>query len=135
MSYVMTTNFAGRAVTRTETKREATVTEKVQVTPRASQSKTHLMKSDEHWGWSELRDYVVEQIEQRHGPFPRDARKEASIFKRFISTYGAASPIIARYAFEVADGFWNGAPISVNRFTRGSDEWFADVILGRLSSD
>lgn len=135
MSYVMTTNFAGRAVTRTEIKREATVTEKVQVTPRASQSKTHLMKSDEHWGWSELRDYVVEQIEQRHGPFPRDARKEASIFKRFISTYGGAAPIVARYAFEVADGFWNGAPISVNRFTRGSDEWFADVILERLSSD
>lgn len=108
------------------------ITESVSITPMPSQSRTHLMTDHESWGWAEIRDYVVTEIEARTGPFPRDARKEASIFKRWVSKYGSDAPAIAKYAFEVCDGRWRGAPISINRFCKGSDFWYSDVILDHL---
>ena len=39
------------------------------------------MRSDETWGWQDLRDYVVAQIEARGGAVVRDPKKEAAIFK------------------------------------------------------
>jgi hypothetical protein len=94
-------------------------------------SKAHLMKDE--WAWDDLRDYVVGQIEDRFGPFPRDHRKESGIFKSFLDRHGDRAPAIARFAFEVADGYWKGSPISVNRFCRNSDVYFADIIKARLA--
>lgn len=118
----------------TDAVREAApaITESVSITPMPSQSRTHLMTDHGSWGWSEIRDYVVTEIEARTGPFPRDARKEASIFKRWTGKYGDESVEIARYAFEVCNGRWRGAPVSITRFCKGSDEWFSDVILEAL---
>lgn len=111
------------------------VVETVSVTLRPTQMRSDLLTPEEQWTWSELRDYVVAQIEDLHGPFPRDARKEASIFQRFCKEYGSAAPAIARYAFEVKDGRWKGAPISVSRFCKASDPWFAQPILEYLTTD
>ena len=114
--------------TRTMTVIEETVT----VTRQPSMtSKAYVGKTD--WGWDDLRDYVVGQIEERFGAFPRDSRKEAGIFKSFLSRYPDKAQQIARFAFEVSDGRWKGSPISVNRFCRGSDPYFADVIAERLA--
>ena len=110
------------------------VTQEVTVT-RRSESRTHLLKDSEAWGWEEVRDYVVSEIEDRFGAFPRDQRKEAAIFQRFCNTYGGAAPIIAQYAFGVCGGWWKNAPIQVTRFCKGSDPYFADPILAALSSD
>ena len=57
---------------------------------------------------------------------------EFGIFSRFHKTYGEQAGKIAKHAFEVADGYWANAPISVNRFTKGSDPYFAEPILARL---
>jgi hypothetical protein len=35
----------------------------------------YVAKPEEQWGWDDLRDYVLTQIEKRHGPQPRDSRK------------------------------------------------------------
>lgn len=107
------------------------VTETVTAAP-LSRARGYLTRPDSSWGWDDLRDYVVGQVEQRFGAFPRDLRKESSIFKSFLGRYPQAVAI-ARYAFEVKDGYWSGAPISVNRFCKGSDPWFADIIAVRLA--
>lgn len=105
----------------------------VAVTQMPSESRAFLAKSDEVWGWSDLRDYVVHEIEARFGTFPRDAKKEFGIFSRFVKEHGAASAAIARYAFEQCNGFWANAPISVNRFCKASDPFFAEPIKTRLA--
>lgn len=110
-----------------------TVTEQVTVTPVASTASSYVMKDDTVWGWSDLRDYVIREIEKRHGPQVRDPKKEASIFKSFMSRWGDQAPGIARAAFGPAhDGMWRNAPISVNRFCKASDEYFAAVLAARL---
>lgn len=125
-----------QGVTRIETT-SAVVTEEVIVTklPAAAPVKEYLVKDDEEWGWQDLRDYVVSQIEERFGPFPRDGKKEKGIFDSFLRRWGAKGPVIARYAFERANGFWHSAPISVNRFCKNSDPYFAIPIAEKLRED
>jgi hypothetical protein len=83
--------------------------------------------------WSELRDYVVEKMEEIHGPFPRDAKQESGIFKSFIGRWGFDNAMaIARCAFEVHGGMWYNSPVRVQRFCKGSDPYFSVQIAGLL---
>lgn len=109
------------------------VTETLTVTPALSESRTHLLKPVEHWGWVEIRDYVVAAHEERFGSFPRDQRKEYGIFTRFAKEYGSDAGRIAQYAFETCDGWWMNAKVTVFRFCKGSDPYFATPILNRLN--
>lgn len=93
----------------------------------ASTARTHLIASGA-WGWEEVRDYVVTQVELRWGAQPRDPLKEAGIFKGFVSRWGGKAESIARAAFEVHGGMWKGAPVQVGRFAKGSDPYFAEII-------
>lgn len=106
------------------------VRETVRVSPVAGAS--YLLKDDSQWTWEDLRDYVMGQIERYHGPQLRNPVKEAAIFKGFLTRHGDKAVAIARFAFEVQRGMWQRAPISANRFCKGSDPYFADVIKGRL---
>lgn len=78
--------------------------------------------------WKELRDYVVGRIEEIHGPFPRDTKKETTIFMAFMARWVDQAMAIAEYAFEHEGGFWKGSPVSINRFHRTSDSYFAEPI-------
>jgi hypothetical protein len=78
-------------------------------------------------GWKQLRDYVIGQIEATSGPFPRDIRRENTIFMGFADRWREAEAI-ARYAFEECGGIWKGAPVSVARFSETSDSYFAGPI-------
>lgn len=82
--------------------------------------------------WELLRDYVVEQIEAVHGPFPREPRRENTIFMAFYARWEDLALPIAKYAFEQAEGFWLGAPVSVARFEKASDTVFAMAIAAKL---
>lgn len=106
------------------------VQERVSVTPVAGAA--YLAKPDAQWTWEDLRDYTMSQIESFHGPQVRNAMKEASIFKSFLSRHGEQAVAIARFAFEVQRGMWQRAPIAANRFCKASDVYFADVIKDRL---
>lgn len=90
--------------------------------------------SDGEWDWEALRDYVVDRIEFFHGAFPRDFLKEKSVFSRFHKEFGSDAVRIARFVFEgpAADGRWAGAPVSINRFCKGSDDFFARPILEKI---
>lgn len=121
-----------QGVTRTVTT-SVRVTETVTATTRPTESRTFLVQDE--WGWEALRDYVVHEIETRFGAFPRDSKKEYGIFSSFVSRWGASmAQAIARHAFEVCDGRWAGAPVSVTRFCKGSDPFFGAVIADRLSA-
>jgi hypothetical protein len=101
------------------------------ITARPSDARSHLTTED--WEWQQLRDYVVGQIEERFGQFPRDAKKEYGIFNSFVTRWGGQASDIAKYAFEVCDGFWRDAPIAMTRFCKNCDPYFADVIAGKLA--
>lgn len=80
------------------------------------------------WTWEDLQAYVVKEIQQRFGAFPRDPFREKSIFSSFLTRWGAKAGPIAKYAFERYQGMWKGSPISVQRFCKNSDKYFASVI-------
>jgi hypothetical protein len=109
-----------------------------------SERRTHLVTESEQWSWSQLRDYVVHEIESRFGAIPgRDPVRESGIFKRFVSArkpdgsggWGELAGPIAVHAFtqDNGSGFWANAPISTTRFCRNSDPFFASVIADRLT--
>lgn len=97
-----------------------------------NERKTHVLKPCDQWGADEIREYVIGEIESRFGAFPRDPRKEHSIFNSFTTRFGDKAPLIARASFEVFEGWWNNAPISINRFCKASDPYFGDVILDKI---
>jgi hypothetical protein len=95
-------------------------------------SRTHLLSLDGEWTWEQLRDYVIGQIHARWGAQPRDALRESGIFKGFVNRWGVQAGPIAKAAFEIHGGVWKGAPISVSRFAKGSDPYFAEVIAKNI---
>lgn len=129
------TDLDVQGVTRLVTVKETVpvVKDEVVVRPVLSQSVTFAGKPPADWSWEELRDYVVREIEARFGAFPRDSKKEFGIFSAFKGRWGAQAGPIAKFAFDVADGRWKGAPISVTRFAKGSDPYFSVPISERLS--
>lgn len=109
------------------------VVETVTVRLKPSEKTAFVVSDEKDWAWDNLRDYVVAEIESRFGAFPRNFIREAAIFKSFLSRWGVAAPAIARSAFEVHDGMWKGAPVSVNRFCVGSDPYFAAPLAERIA--
>lgn len=103
-------------------------------TTKPTEKRTHLIADDEHWTWENVRDYVLTSIEQRFGAFPRNGHREDATFKSFVERWGDQAPLIAKAAFEVFDGYWRNAPVSVTRFCKNSDPYFASVIAERLSA-
>lgn len=92
------------------------------------------MSAPTEWDWRQLRDYVMRSIAERHGPQPAgDEIKNQSIFKSFAQRWGNQAGPIARFAFEDQDGFWRDAPVTVSRFTKGNDAYFAGPISERLA--
>lgn len=117
-----------------QTQTAPTVIQRVTVEPVAARS--DLLVEAERWGWAELRDYVVAQIQTRFGAFPRDARKEYGIFNRYFTAYGMDGIRVSEFAFgPVCEGWWGGAPISINRYCKASDAYFTEPILVRLNGE
>jgi hypothetical protein len=110
-----------------------TVVEIVTVRPLAPAPTAYLAVPTQQWSWTELRDYVIGQIEKTIGQFPRDETKEMGIFKSFCARWGADAQPIARYAFETMGGYWKNAPVSVSRFCKGSDPYFSAPIVEHLN--
>lgn len=113
-----------------EVPRSLKIKETVIATP--VESARHLLIEPESWGWEELRDYVLHQAEERFGRQRRDLVKEKAIFQSFVGRWGDNASAIAKYAFEIKQGVWQRAPITVNRFCKGSDPFFAQVIAEHL---
>lgn len=96
------------------------------------ESAHHLLAEESAWDWRALKDYVITEITQRHGPQPLDERRVKAIFESFLKRWGDLAVPIAKAAFTDYDGMWAHAPISVNRFCIKSDPFFAAQIAERL---
>lgn len=96
------------------------------------QRTTYVGKPPETWDWEDLRNYVVSSIQTRFGEFPIDPKKLLGIFKSFRTRYAEMAGPIAVAAFDVYGGYWGGAPISVQRFCKGSDQYFSNKIAEAL---
>ena len=109
------------------------VTQEVVTAPADSAASAYLLRPAREWSWQDLRDYVITSAEQRFGPQVRDPKKEAGIFKGFVTRHGIENAVlVAVAAFEVYEGLWCSAPVHVQRFCKNSDPYFSDVILSRL---
>lgn len=104
-----------------------------QAAPRETRT-TDVGKRPECWEWEDIRNYVMRQIETFSGPFPVDPVRLKSIFYSFKKRHGKMAGPIAVAAFDLYQGKWMGAPISVNRFCTASDKCFADVLKQRLTN-
>jgi hypothetical protein len=94
---------------------------------------SYLLKPADQWTWESLRDYVVTEAEKRFGAQVRDPKKEAGIFRGFIARHGIQDAVmVAMAAFEIYEGTWRSAPVTVTRFCKNSDPFFSEVILARL---
>lgn len=93
---------------------------------------SYLMDDPERWTATQLRDYVMTQIEALHGAQPRDERLELGTFKGFHARWGRHAGTIAKFAFEQLGGWWRQAPITRTRFTKGNDPFFAAKLAERL---
>lgn len=82
--------------------------------------------------WEQLRDYVCAAIESQVGAFPRNPVKEKAIFSSFMNRWDERAEAIARRAVEVHGCWWQNAPLSVNRFCKGSDPYFAEIIASQI---
>lgn len=102
------------------------------LTVRREERTTDAGKDAATWTWEDLRSYVVREIEQRFGAFPRDPLKEKAIFSGFVKRHGDKAGPIAKFAFELCDGVWRNAPVAVQRFCKNSDPYFADIIANQV---
>lgn len=107
-------------------------TQTVTVTPVPSADRSYLITEAMEWSPEQLRFYVIAEIEARFGVRGRDPVKETAIFRRFAKTWGELAGPIAVHAFTVLDGWWQNAPISITRFCKGSDSYFARPIAERV---
>jgi hypothetical protein len=113
------------------------VTETVTVRPtsrvtKVEKGRTFVGTASSTWSAEQLLSYVATQIQQLHGPFPRDPKKEVAIMRSFAGRWAEQAGPIAQYAFEVAGGMWRKAPISITRFCLKSDPYFAEIIAKEL---
>ena len=111
----------------------ATISQQVVTSRTDTTESAYLLKPAAEWTWQDLRDYVIAEAEKRFGPQVRDPKKGTGIFKGFMQRHGTEDAVaVAMAAFEVYEGTWRKAPVTVTRFCRNSDPFFADVILARL---
>lgn len=105
-----------------------------QATATAITPAAHLIKPDEQWTPEDLRDYILAEVVKRQPAAAqrRNPAMEMAICRAFSERHGANAPRIARYAFTIAQGWWNSSPIDFRRFSKASDAYFADIIIGRL---
>lgn len=104
------------------------------VTTMPGTGSAYLLKPAKDWTWGDLRDYVITETEARFGSQDRNAAREAGIMKAFIDRHGIEDAVfVAMAAFAVYNGTWRNAPITISRFTKGNDPYFAQVILGSVA--
>jgi len=87
----------------------------------------------EAWTSDDVYAYTLEELLRVHGPqLPSLGTDEhfRKIMDEFCERFGIpAAARIVRAVFEVYNGMWQGAPLTILRFTPGHDSFFSDQIL------
>jgi hypothetical protein len=84
------------------------------------------------WSTGDFCAYVIEEITRIHGP-QLPAKGVQAALEGFCERFSVAVAVqVARAAFEVHNGFWEGAPVTWRRFAEGHDSFFARPILAAM---
>jgi hypothetical protein len=81
----------------------------------------------------EVADYVTASIERQWGP-QLPGLDPLTVIGGFCERFGAEKAMmIARSAFECHKGMWQGAPVTIRRFTESQDRFFAFPLLSGIA--
>ena len=105
----------------------------ISVVPVTPAQAARVRRRPEDWSAADVYAYITEEIIRAHGP-QLPARDVRSALEGFCARFSVPVAVrIARAAFEVYDGMWEGAPVTWRRFTEGHDGFFARPILAELT--
>lgn len=103
------------------------------VTPVTADQAARVRRPAQDWSVPDVCAYITEEIVRVHGP-QLPARNVQSALEGFCARHGIIEAVrIARAAFEIYGGMWEGAPVTWRRFTEGHDSFFAQPILTALT--
>jgi hypothetical protein len=87
----------------------------------------------EDWTVADVCAYILEEVRRVHGP-QLPARDVKSVLEGFCARFTVpVAACIARAAFEVYGGMWEGAPVTWRRFSATHDEFFSAPIIAALT--
>src|SRR6266568_561977 len=111
---------------------ETAVTASLSVTTVSEAQALRAGRHPDQWSVSDVYAYVCEEILRLNGPqLPSHGAQQT--IEDFCSRFGTPVAVrIARAAFEVYNGRWQGAPITWKRFAPGHDEYFAQPVLAAI---
>jgi hypothetical protein len=109
------------------------VTASLTVTPVSAGQALRVSRPPEQWDTGDVHAYVAEEITRLNGP-QLPAKGTLHVIDDFCRRYGIPTAVrIARAAFEVYGGRWQGAPVTWRRFAQAHDAFFAEIILAAMT--
>lgn len=121
------------AVPNTTMRPSESLSVRMSVTPVTAEQAARVRRAPETWTAADFCAYVAEEILRIHGP-QLPARDVQGALEGFCDRFGITQAVlIARAAFEVHGGMWEGAPVTWRRFTEGHDGFFAQPIIAALT--
>jgi acetyl-CoA carboxylase alpha subunit len=103
------------------------------VTPVSAAQAARVARPPDKWAAADVIAYINEEILRVHGP-QLPARDAQQVLQAFCQRFGIPVAVrIARAAFEVYGGMWQGAPVTWRRFSPSHDGFFARPILEALA--
>jgi hypothetical protein len=109
------------------------VTASLTLTPVSDDQALRVARHPDEWTPEDLYEYVSEEITRASGP-QLPAKAAQATIEDFALRFGVPVAVrMARAAFEVYGGKWQGAPITWRRFAPGHDEFFAKPLLAAMT--
>ena len=103
------------------------------VTPVSTAQAARAARPADAWSASDVVAYITEEITRHHGP-QLPARDSDQVLQAFCQRFSVPQAVrVARAAFEVYGGMWQGAPVTWRRFLPSHDGYFAQPILAALT--
>lgn len=107
----------------------AVLTSEVTVTPVSAGQAARAALAPGQWTTDDFCAYVLEEMTRIHGDQLPSADPRA-ILAAFCERHRTEDAVrIARAVFERHGGMWQGAPVTIRRFTAAHDEFFAEALL------
>jgi hypothetical protein len=111
----------------------ASLSATVSVTPVSAAQVARLAKPPEEWSATDVTAYIFEETLRIHGP-QLPARDAESVLQAFCQRFSIPKAVfIAKTAFELYGGMWQGAPVTWRRFQPSHDGFFSQPILEALA--
>ena len=121
------------AIPQTPVRYSESLSTSLSVTPVTGAQAARVARAPEAWSAADVTAYVLEEIIRIHGP-QLPSKDVRGTLEGFCARFGVPVAVrIARAAFEVYGGMWQGAPVTGKRFGEGHDSFFSQPILDAMT--